>query len=93
VATVEFTAAAVASLERLVVTHSLPADTWRRVWASVEPLERFPDMGAMLGPAWAGARFILGPWRWMIVVYRHLEPEGRVIVVAIEDGRSSRFAG
>jgi len=48
VARVELTATAVASLERLIVTHSLPSDTRTRVATSIEPLERFPELGSAL---------------------------------------------
>jgi hypothetical protein len=49
-----------------------------------------------LGPAlrgrWEGFRFILGPWRWMLIVYVYLEDEDRVIVVGIHDARTSGAA-
>jgi hypothetical protein len=92
VARVELTATAVASLDRLTVTHSLPPGTDLRPRGSIEPLERFPELGATLHGAWAGTRFILGPWRWMVIVYRYDPATDVVHVVAIEDGRSSRFA-
>jgi hypothetical protein len=38
------------------------------------------------------SHFVLGPWRWMIVVYVYFEADQRVVVVTIQDGRSSRFA-
>jgi hypothetical protein len=34
---------------------------------------------------------VLGPWRWMIVVCVHLDDEDRVVIVTIQDGRSSPF--
>jgi hypothetical protein len=46
-------------------------------------------MGPELGGRWEGLRFVLGPWRWLIVVYVFREPEDRVVVVTIQDGRSS----
>jgi hypothetical protein len=36
-----------------------------------------------------GMRFVLGPWRWMILVYVFLEDEDRVVILTIQDGRSS----
>jgi hypothetical protein len=33
---------------------------------------------------------LLGSWRWMIVVYVFIEDEDRLVVVTIQDGRSSR---
>ncbi len=85
----ELAAAAVEDLERLIVTHSLPADTKARVRRSIAPLEQFPLLGAALGGRWAGFRFVLGPWRWMVIVYVYLEDEERVVVVTIQDGRSA----
>lgn len=35
---------------------------------------------------------MLGPWRWMVIVYVYLEDEDRVVVVTIQDGRSSAAA-
>ncbi len=79
-------------LERLIRTHSLPADTRDRVRRALAPLARFPLLGAALGARWEGFRFILGPWRWMIVVYEYDEAADRVAIVTIQDGRSSRAA-
>jgi plasmid stabilization system protein ParE len=91
-ARVELSAGAVEDLDRLIRTHSLPADTKERVRRSLRQLERFPLLGATLEGRWAGFRFVLGPWRWMIAVYVYLEEEGRVVVVTVRDARSSRFA-
>src|SRR6266511_3194400 len=55
-------AAAVEDLERLIFTHTLPADTRARVKRSIAPLEQFPLLGAALGGRWEGFRFVLGPW-------------------------------
>jgi plasmid stabilization system protein ParE len=90
VARVELSAAAVEDLERLLVTHSLPADTKERVQKSLRHLERFPRLGQELGGRWSGFRFLLGPWRWLVLVYLYLEDEDRVVVVTVQDGRSSR---
>lgn len=88
-ARVELSAAAAEDLDRLVHTHSLPRDTKERVGRSLRPLVRFPHLGAELGGRWTGFRFLLGPWRWMILVYAFLEEDDRVVVVTIQDGRSS----
>ncbi|MGH3006190.1 MAG: type II toxin-antitoxin system RelE family toxin [Gaiellaceae bacterium] len=88
-ARVELSEVAAEDLARLIHTHSLPADTKDRVRRSLRPLERFPRMGAELGGRWGDLRFVLGPWRWMILVYVFSEDEDRVIVVTIQDGRSS----
>jgi hypothetical protein len=37
-------------------------------------------------------RFVLGPWRWMLIVYVFDEAQDRVAIVTIQDGRSSRAA-
>jgi hypothetical protein len=91
-ATVELAAAAVDDLNAMIRTHTLPDDTKARVARSLRPLERFPLMGPELGGRWDGFRFLLGPWRWMLLVYVYLEPEDRVVVVTIQDGRSSASA-
>jgi len=88
-ALVELSAGAVADLEGRIDTHSLPADTRARVQRSLRPLERFPLLGAALTDRWSGYRFLLGPWRWMVIVYVVLEDEDRVVVVTIQDGRSA----
>ena len=91
-ARVELAVAAVEDLDRLIRTHSLPADTRARVARSLRPLERFPLMGPALGGRWEGFRFILGPWRWLVLVYVFIEAEDRVVIVTIHDARSSTAA-
>lgn len=49
-------------------------------------------MGPELFGRWAGMRFLLGPWRWLVLVYVFLEDEDRVVVVTIQDARSSGAA-
>jgi hypothetical protein len=93
VASVELARAAVEDLDVLIHTHSLPGDTRVRVARSLRSLERFPRMGATLGGRWEGFRFVLGPWRWLLLVYVYLEVEDRVVVVTIQDGRASSGAG
>jgi hypothetical protein len=89
VARVEPAEAAVEDLRELIRTHSLPADTSARVARSLRPLEQFPLIGPPLGGRWEGFRFLLGPWRWLLLVYVFIESEGRVVVVTIQDARSS----
>jgi plasmid stabilization system protein ParE len=89
VARVELSAAAVEDLRALIRTHSLPEDATARVVRSLRPLERFPSMGPPLSGRWDGFRFVLGPWRWMLLVYVVLQPDDRVVVVTIQDARSS----
>jgi hypothetical protein len=92
VARVEFAVAAVEDLDTLVRTHSLPPDSRARVARSLRGLERFPLMGPALSGRWEGFRFILGPWRWLVLVYVFIEREDRVVVVTVQDARSSTAA-
>lgn len=68
---------------------SLPDDTWARVARSLRVLETFPLAGPELEGRWAPARFVLGPWLWMVLVYMYDEPSDRVFVVAMHDARSA----
>lgn len=92
-ASVELALAAVEDLDRLVRTHSLPADTRARVARTLRGLERFPALGPALHGRWDGYRFVLGPWRWMLLVYVVLDEGERVVVVTVQDARSSSAAG
>lgn len=91
-ARVELSAVAVEDLDTLIRTHSLPPDTRERVARRLRTLERFPSMGRSLTGRWEGTRFLLGPWRWLLLVYVYLEREDRVVVVAIHDARFSGAA-
>ena len=88
-ARVELAHVAVEDLGRLIAVLSLPADTRERVRRSLEPLGEFPRLGPELTGRWQGTRFVLGPWRWMLLVYEHIESEDRVVVLTIQDARSS----
>jgi plasmid stabilization system protein ParE len=87
-ARVEVSPTARADLERLTRTHSLRADTKDRVERSLRPLVHFPLLGPELGGSWSGFRFVLGPWRWLIVIYAVLDDD-RVVVVTFQDGRAA----
>jgi plasmid stabilization system protein ParE len=89
VARVELSAAAVEDLKALIESHALPADTVVRVARSLRALERFPEMGPALTGRWRGMRFLLGPWRWMLLVYVVLDDRERVVIVTIQDARSA----
>lgn len=91
-ARVELARAAVEDLHTLVRTHSLPPETRSRVAHPLRGLERFPRMGPPLSGRWDGFRFLLGPWRWMIFVYVYWEDQDRVVVVTVQDARSSTAA-
>jgi hypothetical protein len=89
VARVEIARDAVADLERLVLTHSLPVDTRERIRRSLAPLERFPRLGAIVHEDRPDERFLIGPWQWLVVVYEYREAEDRVVVLSFEDGRAA----
>lgn len=91
-ARVELAVAAVEDLDRLILTHSLPADTRVRVALSLRALETFPLIGPPLSGRWEGLRFVLGPWRWLLLVYVFIEAEDQVVVVTVQDARSSQAA-
>ena len=84
--------AAAADLAGMIATHSLPTDTPARVRRSIEPLERFPLFGAQLDGRWRDYRFVLGPWRWMLIVYSYDPGTDVVAIVTIRDGRTSAAA-
>ncbi len=86
---VELAVTAVEDLRQLAASHNLPSDTPARVARVLRPLEDFPLLGPALTGRWEGFRFVLGPWRWMLLVYVYLEAEDRVVVVTVQDGRSS----
>lgn len=86
------TETAKADLLKLIEAHSLPQDTSARVRRRLRPLERFPSMGSPLEGRWAGARFLLGPWTWMLIVYEHSESLDAVVVTTIQDARSADSA-
>jgi plasmid stabilization system protein ParE len=88
-ATVVVTPTARADLDNLIRTLSLPANTVERAEASLRPLARFPRLGAPLEGLWSDLRFVLGPWRWMLIVYLYDEGVDRVAIVTIQDARSA----
>ena len=84
---------AVEELERLIRTHSLPPNTKDRVRRSLHPLTRFPLLGTGIERGrWSGYRFVLGPWRWLIILYKVDAESNTVMIASIEDGRSSETA-
>lgn len=91
-AEVRLSRTAVEDLDRLVVTHSLPADARDRVSRSLRVLERLPRLGRALEGRWQPLRLILGPWRWMLILYVYDEPRDTVLIVTIQDARSSTAA-
>jgi hypothetical protein len=81
---------AVDDLTSLSTTHSLPRDTAERVRRAIAPLREFPLLGAPLTGRWTGFRFLLGPWRWMLVVYRYNDETDTLVIVTIQNARSAR---
>ena len=91
-ARVELARAAVEDLDRLIAVLSLPADTRDRVRRSLAALAEFPRLGPALTGRWSGLRFLLGPWRWMLLIYEYDEDANRVVILTVQDARSSSAA-
>lgn len=79
-------------VDEAVTILNLPGDTWIRIARSLRVLEMFPLAGAELAGRWASTRFVLGPWSWMILLYRHDEASDQVYIVAMHDARSASSA-
>lgn len=79
-------------IEEAIANLSLPSDTWTRVGRSLRLLEDFPLSGRALEGHWSTARFVLGPWPWMILVYRYDNSTDQVFLVALHDARSATSA-
>ncbi|HEY5045854.1 MAG TPA: hypothetical protein VII53_08355 [Solirubrobacteraceae bacterium] len=91
-ARVELSLAAVENLDRMIVTHSLPSDTRARVKRSLGILEQFPLVGRQLEGRWQPLRLLIGPWRWLLLVYLYDEHDDLIVVVTTQDARSSSAA-
>ena len=83
------TEAAARSLAELIESHSLPVDTKDRIRRTLAPLEQFPLFGPAIDSASPGLRFLLGPWRWLVIVYSYRKADDTVAILAFEDGRSA----
>ena len=86
------TESAVRSLEALIDSHSLPGDTRVRIRRTLQALERFPLLGPALDSAHSELRFLLGPWRWLVIVYAYRPQDDLIAVLAFEDGHSAESA-
>jgi plasmid stabilization system protein ParE len=82
---VRVTRRAIQDLDELQRRLTLPGDLFARVRTAIEPLERFPELGVALTGRLSSYRLLLGPWRWMLVVYR-VETDG-VTIMTIQDAR------
>jgi len=89
---VEVTRQARDELRALIESRELPADTGQRVGRSLLVLEDFPRAGKQLSGVWRDCRALIGPWGWLVVVYIYVEDEGRVVIVAFHDARTSDAA-
>ena len=76
-------------VDEAIAALNLPEGTWARVARSLRVLETFPLAGPELEGRWAPARFVLGPWPWMVLLYGYDEASDRVFVVAMHDARSA----
>lgn len=76
-------------MDEAISVLSLPDDTWARVARSLRVLETFPLAGPELNGRWTPARFVLGPWSWMVLVYSYDATSDRVFIVAMHDARSA----
>lgn len=79
-------------LSERIAEHRRPRHTKERVREHLRPLARFPLMGSPLEGRWAGSRFLLSPWRWMLLVYAHVEELDTVFVTTIQDSRRADSA-
>lgn len=88
-AQIRLAAAAVDDLRELILTHDLPPNTPQRVAQRLQPLGRFPKLGPALGGRWAGMRYVLGPWSWLLIVYEYDDRADTVTVLTMQDGRAA----
>jgi len=89
VARVIVTPQAERDIDEAIPRLGLPGDTWSRIVRSLRVLESFPLAGPELQGRWAPARFVLGPWSWMLLLYRYDEASDRVFIVSMHDARSA----
>lgn len=86
-AQIRLTAAAVEDLRELIQTHELPSNTPERVAGRLHALQRFPKLGPAPSGRWAGTRYVLGPWSWLLIVYEYDTRTDTVIVLTMQDAR------
>ena len=76
-------------VEETISRLSLPDETWSRIVRSLRVLETFPLSGPALMGRWDPTRFVLGPWSWMLLLYRYDEASDRVFILSVHDARSA----
>lgn len=91
-AQVFITAEARSDIDAAASTLELPPSHWSRIARSLRVLETFPLAGARLKGRWVPLRFVVGPWPWMILLYRYDKSADRVFVVTMHDARSGGSA-
>ncbi len=84
--------AALGDLERLIAIRSLPSTARQRVIATFGSLRLLPERGAPLTGRWSGFRFVLGPWAWLLIVYRYDQATDTVQIVTLQDARTALAA-
>ena len=89
VATLVIAPAAAGDLDLLL---KLPANARVRVRTRLSQLADFPESGGELTGRWQGFRYILGPWRWMLIVFGYDKDADQVNVVTIQDSRAAQSA-
>jgi hypothetical protein len=76
-------------LRLLIERLHLPGDTRLRVRNRLKQLARFPESGDELTGRWQGFRYLVGPWRWMLIVFAYDRCADQVNVVTIQDSRTA----
>ena len=76
-------------LAELIISRSLPDTTRARVQRALVPLALFPRLGRELTGRWSPFRVILGPWPWMLIIYRYDVTADVVTVATIVDARTA----
>ena len=79
-------------VDEAVTTLNLSGNAWTRIARSLRVLETFPLAGAELTGRWGPTRFVLGPWSWMVLLYRYEDASEQVFIVAMHDARSASSA-
>jgi len=84
--------AAAADLDLLIRELNLPPNARVRVRDRLSQLADFPESGEKLTARWQGFRYILGPWRWMLIVFVFDNDTNQVNIVTIQDSRTAQSA-